>query len=99
MNNVRAIIIFVVFVFVAGILIFAFSKDNYVEIERINQYVLYEKDVDVCIDKEYEGYLIVCENKYLLRSGLYRVGLVDGIEEELVRFDEIEAYIEYEDAN
>lgn len=97
MDTLRAAIIFVVIILVCGLLLLSFNQRGYKKIERINQYVLYEKEVDECIDQEFENHILICENKYILRSGLAESVLINGLEEGIVSFDEVKAYIDYEE--
>jgi hypothetical protein len=95
MNNARAVATFFVIILVCGLLLYAFKAEGYSKIERINQYVLYEKEVVDCVDAYSNEYTIICENRYLLRSGLNQSGLLEGIESGLVTFEDVKEYIEY----
>lgn len=96
MNIIRGIAVFIVIGLVVGLLLWQFNSKGYEEIERINAYVLYQTDEVSCVDSNYDNYLIICENSYVLRSGLTEYGLLEGLNLEIVFFAEVAEYIEYE---
>lgn len=95
MESLRAVLLFFVILLVCGLLLLSFNQRGYEKIERVNQYVLYEKEVDECIDKEYGEFILICENKYILRSGLTESELIPGLNDGIITFDEIKEYIQY----
>ena len=96
-TNLRAVGIFIIIVLIVGLLIVSFSLKGYEKIERINAYGLYRKEVEECIDLDYDNYVIICENSYLVKNGLEEHTLVESFELELITFEEVKEYINFSD--
>ena len=73
---------------------------GYEEVERINAFVLYESDVDSCRDQLYAEddveYRLVCENRYLLKSGLSEYDLIEALEDGIVTLDDLRPFVTIE---
>lgn len=96
-TNLRAVSIFIIIVLIVGLLIISFNLKGYDKIERINAYVLYRKEVEECIDMDYDNYVIICENSYLIKNGLEEHTLIEGLSLELVSFEDVQDYLVIED--
>lgn len=97
MSNLRAAATFLVLLTVIVLAIFQMQLRGYEKIARLNQFVLYETDVETCIDVtvviESEETIIRCENAYVVTSGFQEYTILDALEEDLITISDIESYI------
>ena len=100
MSNVRALLTFAVALVIVLLAIFQMRLRGYEEVDRIAAYVLYQTEVDSCNDQLYTKddveYRVVCENAYLLKSGLSEYDLITALEDGIVTLEDLEPYVTIE---
>lgn len=90
----------VTFLGVAAILVLAILQMDlrgYDDIVRINQYVLYQNDDEICVDDNFHendtDYTIACASQYLLKSGFVEYDVVTALAEGVVTIDDLRPHV------
>lgn len=99
MNLVRAFVTFLIVLMVVLLAIFQMRIRGYEEVDRLNEYVLYYNEEQICQDALYSSgdieYRIECESQYIVKSGFAEYTVVEALQEEMIQLDDIEPYIRY----
>jgi hypothetical protein len=95
MNNLRVIVTFFLLVVVVVLAIFQMQIRGYREVGRINEYVLYNNNEELCIDQtiviDESSYVIECASQYLLKSGFEEYTVVEALlEEDIVTIEDLQ---------
>lgn len=97
MSNLRAISTFLLLLLISLLAIFQMQLRGYTKIARLNQYVLYETDMETCEDVTMtiasEVITIECQNAYLVTSGFSEYRIEDALEEGIITVSDIEDYV------
>jgi len=97
MNTVRAFVTFIIVLMIVLLAIFQMKIRGFSEVQRLNEYVLYQNTEISCEDELYyvedTEYRVVCQTQFLLKSGFSEYTVTEALDEGIIEFSDIEDYI------
>jgi hypothetical protein len=99
-SNLRAALTFVVVLIIVLLAMFQMRLRGYEEIARLGPYVLYENTDVTCEDQlvtiDEVEIRVVCDNAWLLKSGLSEYTIAEALREDILSIDELRPYVTFE---